>query len=50
MKLHQLLINTDDNTPTTDTTSKENDEYMNKILQLKIGNTIVVYIGWIMIQ
>ena len=41
MKLHQLLINTDDNTPTTDTTSKEADEYMNKILQLKIGNTIV---------
>ena len=34
-------INTEDITPTTDTTPKEDDEYMNKTLQLKIGNTIV---------
>jgi len=34
-------INTEDNTLATDTTPKEDDEYMNKTLQLKIGNTIV---------
>ena len=34
-------INTEDNTPTTDTTPKEDDEYMNKKLVLKIDKTIV---------
>ena len=34
-------ITTEDNAPTTDTTTKEDDEYMNKTLVLKIDNTIV---------
>lgn len=34
-------IITEDNTPTTDATLKENDEYMSKTLVLKIDDTIV---------
>ena len=34
-------ITTEDNTPITDTTPKEDDEYMNRTLVLKIDDTIV---------